>query len=136
MLSKNTRLWLGLIAITSLLSLASSCSKGGDEDNTSGTDKAGKTYTAKGNEGTISGVVSYNGTATEGKKIDTSADPACTSKSPDLRTEDWAVKDGKLANAYVYIKDGTLTDNSKMGDYGTWPNMPTSATLDQNGCHY
>ena len=32
MLSKNARLWLGLIAIVSLLSLASSCSKGGDDE--------------------------------------------------------------------------------------------------------
>ncbi|HEX3143157.1 MAG TPA: hypothetical protein VHQ64_04245, partial [Pyrinomonadaceae bacterium] len=79
MLSKNARLWLGLIAITSLLSLASSCSKGGGDeanDNTGTTEGAGKTYTAKNNEGTISGVVSYNGTAPENKKIDTSADSA------------------------------------------------------------
>jgi hypothetical protein len=138
MLSKNARLWLGLIAMISLLSLASSCSKGGgDEANdNSGPSDAGKTYTAKNNEGTISGVVSYNGAAPENKKIDTSADSVCTSKSPDLKTEEWVVKDGKLANTYVYIKDGTLADGSKIGDYGKWPNMPASATLDQNGCHY
>jgi len=139
MLSKNARLWLGLIAMISLLSLASAChNSGGDEanDNTGPTEGAGKTYTAKNNEGTISGVVSYNGTAPENKKIDTSADSACTSKSPDLKTEEWVVADGKIANAYVYIKDGTLADGSKIGDYGKWPNMPASATLDQNGCHY
>ncbi len=72
---------------------------------------------AKGNEGTISGTVSYTGAAPEAKKIDTSADAACTSKSPNLTTEDWVVKDGKLANTYVYIKDGTLADGSKIGDY-------------------
>src|ERR1041385_6080240 len=135
MLSKNTKLWLGLIAVISLLSLASSCSKGGGEEENAG-DTGGKPYTAKGNEGSISGVVSYNGAAPEAKKIDTSADSACTSKSPNLTTEDWVVKDGKLANSYVYIKDGTLADGSKIGDYGTWPNMPASAALDQNGCHY
>jgi len=137
MLSKNARLWLGLIAVISLLSLASSCSKGGGDDvENPTTEGGGKTYTAKNNEGTISGVVSYNGTAPENKKIDTSADSACTSKSPDLKTEEWVVKDGKLGNTYVYIKDGTLADGSKIGDYGKWPNMPASATLDQNGCHY
>src|SRR6266545_4249455 len=98
MLSKNTKLWVGLIALISLLSVASSCSKsGGGEDENAG-DTGGKAYTAKGNEGTISGVVSYNGAAPEAKKIDTSADAACTSKSPNLTTEEWAVKDSKVAN--------------------------------------
>src|SRR5437868_13797210 len=132
MLSKNTRLWVGLIALISLLSLASSCTPkegGGDEQ------PEGKTYTAKGNEGTISGVVSYAGAAPEAKKIDTSADSVCTSKSPNLTTEDWVVKDGKLANTYVYIKDGTLADNSKIGDY-SFPTPTAAVTLDQNGCHY
>ena len=136
MLSKHARLWLGLIAIVSLLSLASSCSKRGEEEAETGTESAGKAYTAKGNEGTISGVVSYTGTAPEPKKIDTAADAACTSKSPNLVTEEWMVKDGKVANTYVYIKEGTLTDNSKISAYSTFPNMPSSATLDQNGCHY
>src|SRR5437868_5972246 len=134
MLSKNTRLWLGLIALISLLSLASSCSKGGGDEESTG-DTGGKAYTAKGNEGSISGVVSYTGAAPEAKKIDTSADSVCTSKSPNLTTEDWVVKDGKLANTYVYIKDGTLADNSKIGDY-SFPTPTAAVTLDQNGCHY
>src|ERR1043166_2502270 len=137
MLSKNARLWLGLIAMISLLSLASSCKNTetveDNNDNTGG--GAGKAYTAKGNEGTISGVVSYNGAAPEAKKIDTSADPACTSKSPDLKTEEWVIKDGKLANTFVYIKDGTLADGSKISTY-TFPTPTTPAELDQNGCHY
>jgi len=132
MLSKNAKLWLGLIAVISLLSLASSC-KPSTEEPPEPTEKA---YKSKGNEGTISGVVSYTGAAPEAKKIDTSADSQCTAKSPNLTTEEWVVKDGKLANTFVYIKDGTLADNTKVGDYSTWPNMPASATLDQNGCHY
>src|SRR2546430_927127 len=135
MLSKKAGLWLGLILAISLLSLASSCKPSTEEPPEGGTD-TGKTYKATGKEGTTSGVVAYNGAAPEAKKIDTSADAACTSKSPNLTTEDWVIKDGKLANAYVYIKDGTLADGSKVGDYATWPNMPSSATLDQNGCHY
>ena len=86
MLSKHAKLWLGLIAIVSLMSLASSCGKkeveGGEEPTTEG-----KTYTAKGNEGTISGVITYTGAVPEAKKIDTAADPACTSKNPNLLTE-------------------------------------------------
>jgi plastocyanin len=136
MFSKRARIWLGLIAALSLLSLASSCTKtpeGGGEG--PGTDSTGKAYTSKGDEGTITGKVAYTGAAPEGKKIDTSADAACTAASPNLMTEDWAVKDGKLANTYVYIKSGTLADGSKVTDY-TFPASTTPATLDQNGCHY
>jgi hypothetical protein len=136
MFSKRARIWLGLLAALSLLSLASSCTKtpeGGGEG--PGTDK-GKAYTSKGDEGTVTGKVAYTGAAPEPKKIDTSADAACTAKSPNLTAEEWVVKDGKVANTYVYIKSGTLADGTKVGDYSTWPNMPTGATLDQNGCHY
>src|SRR6266852_1757019 len=135
MFSKRARLWLGLIAAASLLSLASSCSPktetpGGDETSTSTAPPA-----SKGNEGTITGKISFTGAAPEAKKIDTSADAVCTSKSPNLMTEDWAVKDAKLANTFVYIKDGPLADNSKIGDYSfTAPSSPV--VLDQNGCHY
>src|SRR5712691_10014966 len=118
MFSKRARLWLGLIVASSLLSLASSCGGGSNtntNDNTGG--PSGKPYVATGNEGTISGKISYTGAAPEAKKIDTSADAACTSKSPNLMTEDWAVKDGKLANTFVYIKDGTVDGAKKIGDY-------------------
>jgi plastocyanin len=136
MFSKSARIWLGLIVALGLLSLASSC--GGNktaEDNGNTGDKTGKAYTSKGDEGSITGKVSYTGAAPEAKKIDTSADAACTSKSPNLTTEDWVIKDGKLANTYVYIKDGTLADGSKIGDY-TFDTPSAAATLDQNGCHY
>ena len=136
MFSKRARLWLGLIAALGLLSLGSSCGEGsktGDTD--TGGDGKGKAYASKGDEGTITGKVSYTGAVPEAKKIDTSADAACTSKSPNLTTEEWVVKDGKLANTYVYIKDGTLADGSKISDYSF--DTPTAAvTLDQNGCHY
>lgn len=135
MLSKHAKLWLGLIAVVSLMSLASSCGKKAEVEE-EGTTTEGKTYAAKGNEGTISGVITYTGAAPEAKKIDTAADPACTAKNPNLLTEEWAVKDGKVANTYVYIKEGTLADGSKVSAYSTWPGMPTTATLDQNGCHY
>lgn len=135
MLSKRARLWLGLIATLSLLSLASSCSKAPEGGPETAGPETGKAYTSKGDEGAISGKISYTGAAPEAKKIDTSADAACTSKSPNLTTEDWVVKDGKLANTFVYIKDGSLADNSKVADY-TFPTPSTAAVLDQNGCHY
>jgi plastocyanin len=135
MLSKRARLWLGLILAVSLLSLASSCKPktGAGEDETP---TAGATPPpSKGDEGSITGKISYIGTAPEPKKIDTSADAACTSKSPNLSTEEWIVKDGKVANTFVYIKEGTIDGAKKVSEY-TWPAPSTPATLDQNGCHY
>src|SRR5437016_2105960 len=135
MLSKRARLWLGLIAAASLLSIASSC--GGPKTDDGGTPPTteGTSYVSTGNEGTITGKVSFTGAAPEGKKIDTSADAECTKKSPNLMTEDWAVKDGKLANTFVYIKEGTVDGAKKIGDY-TFPAPSTAVVLDQNGCHY
>ena len=83
----------------------------------------------------MSGVVSFTGTPPAPKKIDSSADPVCGQKNPNLETEDTVVKDGKLANVFVYIKDGTTTDGKKVGDF-KWETPATSVQLDQNGCHY
>jgi plastocyanin len=139
MLSKNVRLWLGLIAIISLVSLASSCGKSEEEppEGGGGTSTAGGAPPppSKGNEGTISGKITYAGTVPEAKKIDTSADSACTSKNPNLTTEEWVVKDGNMANTFVYIKEGAIDGANKLATY-VWPAPGTAATLDQNGCHY
>jgi hypothetical protein len=132
MWSKHARLWLGLIAALSLMSLASSCSK---TEETKDEGPTGTAYTSKGDEGTITGKISYNGTPPAPVKIDTSADANCTKKNPDLTSEEWAVKDGKVANTFVYIKEGTLGDGKKVGDY-TYKAATAPVTLDQNGCHY
>ena len=79
MLSKRARLWLGLIAATSLLSLASAC--GGGNTNTEGPTTEGKPLPVKGNEGTITGKISYTGAAPEPKKIDT---PKIDTGKPDV----------------------------------------------------
>lgn len=132
---KQTKVWLLLTIGLSLLVLGSAC--GGSK--APNTNEAGPTATAKApptsNLGTVTGVIAYNGTPPAPKKIDTSADPVCGQKNPNLSTEDTVVKDGKLANVFVYIKDGTATDGTKIGDYG-WSTPTTAVTLDQNGCHY
>ncbi|HEU4712788.1 MAG TPA: carboxypeptidase regulatory-like domain-containing protein [Pyrinomonadaceae bacterium] len=85
--------------------------------------------------GTISGVVAYNGTAPAPKKIDTTADPACGKANPNLTTDDTIVTDGKLANVFVYVKEGTVEGGKKIGDYA-WSTPTTAVQLDQKGCHY
>src|SRR5687768_12821238 len=114
---KQMRVCFVLTIILSLLALGSSC--GGSTTNdagpdTSSTSPTGKTYASKGDEGTVTGAIAYNGTPPAPKRIDTSADPVCGQANPNLVTEDTLVKDGKLANAFVYLKDGTTADGTKV----------------------
>jgi hypothetical protein len=139
MIMKRAQFWLAVCAMALLLLLGIACGKkaedSGENTGGGGTTTAGTKYAKSGNEGTITGKVAFNGTAPEPKKIDTSADPVCAQKNPNAATEDLVVKDGKLANAFVYIKDGTTADGKKIGDF-TFDTPTATATLDQNGCHY
>src|SRR5436190_3973769 len=133
-MKKQTKVWLVLSVALSLMALGSACgNKSGDTNAPDTNTTASKTYS--GAKGTVAGVIAYNGTPPAPKKIDTSADPVCGQKNPNLSTEEIVVKDGKLANTFVYIKDGTTTDGTKVGDY-SWPTPSSAVTLDQNGCHY
>jgi plastocyanin len=138
MFTKRMKVWFVMTMVLSLLALGSSCSKPATNEagpETAGTGTAVKSYAPKGNEGTVTGVAAFTGTPPAPKKIDTSADPVCGQKNPNLSTEDTVVKDGKLANVFVYIKDGTTADGTKIGDY-SFPAASSEAMLDQNGCHY
>ena len=134
---KQPKVWLVVTVALSLLALGSSCSKTGDDGGNRNAEPTatGKAYTSKGDEGTVTGVIAYNGTPPAPKKIDSSADPVCAQRNPNLETEDTVVKDGKLANVFVYIKDGTAADGTKLGDY-TFTTPSDAVTLDQQGCHY
>lgn len=135
MFMKQTKVWLVLTIALSLVALASAC--GGDKGGGGGTETTPTTTATKAppsDGGTVTGTVAFNGTAPAPKKIDTSADPVCGQRNPNLQTEDNAVKDGKLANVFVYIKDGAATDGTKVDGYA-WP-AASAAALDQNGCHY
>lgn len=136
-MNKQTKVWLVLAIALSLLALGSAC---GGEKPAANSNAAGGAGTAdatppSGPTGTVSGVISFAGAPPAPKKIDTSADPVCGSKNPNLTTDDTIVKDGKLANVFVYIKEGNVEGGKKIGDY-TWPTPSAAARLDQNGCHY
>lgn len=134
-MNKQTKVWLVLSIALSLLALGSACG-GGDKGvatNTSTPAEGSAPYS--GPTGSIAGVISFVGTPPAPKKIDTSADPICGQKNPNLSTDDTVVKDGKLANVFVYIKEGTADGGKKIGDY-TWSTPTTAVKLDQNGCHY
>lgn len=137
MLIKRACFWLAITMVMALLSLSLACKKEETaNDNTGGgTETKGTAYTSKGDEGTISGKVAFTGTAPEPKKIDMSQDAQCAAKNPNATTEELVVKNGKVENVFVYIKDGTTADGKKIGDF-TFPTPSSTVVLDQNGCHY
>jgi len=74
MLTRSTRSYLALALGLSLLALSSACGGKGEDDNVKKSDKApAKKYVSKGDEGTITGSVAFNGTPKPAIKIDTSA---------------------------------------------------------------
>jgi len=133
-MSKQTKVWLVLAIALSLLALGSACSKTPETTTNGGggSDTAGP-YT--GPTGSIAGVISYEGAPAAPKKIDTTADAACGKANPNLATDDTIVTDGKLANTFVYIKEGTVDAGKKIGDYA-WATPSGAIQLDQRGCHY
>ena len=75
-------------------------------------------------------VVRFAGKAPAPVKIDTTMDPACGfGGGGDVFSEQYAVKDERLANVYVYVKSGTTMTT---GGMGTLPPV----VMDQKGCVY
>src|SRR5215471_3595750 len=57
--------------------------------------------------GEITGVVSFDGVAPKNEPIKMNADPVCVKENPTAQTQEtWEVDNGKLANVFVYVKDG------------------------------
>ncbi len=79
--------------------------------------------------GEVKGVVSFEGTAPKNEPIKMNADPVCMKENTTPQTQEtYEVADGKLANVFVYVKDG-------LGNYSYDP--PTGAvTIDQKSCRY
>jgi len=86
-------------------------------------------YASKGDEGTITGKVSFDGPAPELKKIDMSQDANCAAAAGDKSADDVLVADGKLANVFVYLKGGPT-------DKFSFPTPSDPVVLDQQGCRY
>jgi plastocyanin len=134
-MNKQTRVWLVLSIALSLLAMGNACKSGTETGGGGPSPTTGAQEKWTGATGTISGVISFEGTPPAPKKIDTAADPVCGQKNPNLVTDDTVVKDGKLANVFVYVKEGTVEGGKKFADY-SWDTPATAIKLDQNGCHY
>ena len=141
MFSKRLKLWICMFAALSLLSLSAACGKGGDDDvaeedgTSSGGGPTGTPYQTAGNEGTVTGKASFTGTPPAPQSIDMNADAACAGKNPNAVAETAVIKDGKVQNVFVYVKDGTTSDGKKITSF-SFPVPSEPVTLDQNGCHY
>jgi hypothetical protein len=92
-------------------------------------------YQSSGKEGTISGTVKFVGNAPTPSKIDMNADAACVAKNPNATLETMKVKDEKLANVIVFIKEGKTRDGKNVNELG-FPNPASEIKLDQVGCVY
>ncbi|HEY0169716.1 MAG TPA: carboxypeptidase regulatory-like domain-containing protein [Pyrinomonadaceae bacterium] len=141
MQSNRARSLVALFAALCLLSLAAACSRGADdeEDAAGGGDDAGEAvaltpYKPTGQEGSVAGAVSFAGAMPAKKGISMDADPVCASANADPHAEDIVVNGDKIANVFVYIKEGTTGGKNISGLQFAPSTQP--AVLDQRGCQY
>ena len=77
---------------------------------------------------TIKGKISFEGAVPEAKKLAVDSDPLCASLHKDgLFAEDVKVKDGALANVFVWVKKGVT---------GSYPAPKEAKILSQKACRY
>lgn len=77
----------------------------------------------------VSGEIQFEGDPPAAVKIDMSQDPACDEAGQgDNLSQAFAVTGGKLANVYVYVKEGLPA--------AEYPAPAEAAVLDQKGCRY
>src|SRR5689334_5623351 len=104
----NRKLWvilLGLCAVLGLVLLSACSKKPNPEESAAPSNAAAPAATPidPATAATVSGTVSFSGTAPKAAKIDMSQDPACKGTN----TAETVVADGgKLSNVFVYVKDG------------------------------
>ncbi|MEW6213226.1 MAG: hypothetical protein AB1631_33325 [Acidobacteriota bacterium] len=116
-----------LVAAALVAFLIASCKPKKKDDGPVDTGKP--QYQSKNDEGTISGVIKFDGAPPDRKRIDMGADPNCAATPGEKLTEEVVVTDGKLANVFVYLTGGPVEQFS-------FPTPSEPVILDQRGCHY
>jgi hypothetical protein len=120
--------WVGALALA-LAATVAACGGKQESSSTSAEPPPGATKVDAATAGEVSGTVALDGTAPANDPIKMNADPVCVKENttPQFQ-ETYEVADGKLANVFVYIKDG-------LGNYVY--DAPTEpATIDQMNCRY
>lgn len=126
----NQRIWIALVACLSMFLILAGCGKKEQpaaEQKTAEQPAEQAAPIDPATAATITGAVSFEGTPPKPVKLDMSQDPACAGKGTNM-SETAVVDNGKLANVFVYVKDG-------LGNR-TFPPPTEPATLDQDGCRY
>jgi plastocyanin len=125
-----------LLALVAIASLAVACGGGKQEATSTASDSgpSGGTPAAPtkavdtANGGTVTGAVTYAGPDTD-TPIAMNADPVCAGLHKEaVDTQKVVVKDGKLANVFVYVKSGL--------EGKSFPAPTAKAEIDQQGCLY
>ncbi len=126
--SLTTKRFFAVLCI-STLPLGAGCKKDTASGNAPGTaPKATYAQINYDTSGTISGTIKFAKKAPPRIEIDMAQDPACSLSADANYSEQYMVKDGKLQNVFVYVKDG-------LGNR-IYPAPSTSVQLDQKGCRY
>ena len=87
------------------------------------------TYRSTGLEGKLHGRILFDGDPPIRKRIDMSGDRNCSEMTKSPRTEDFIVADGRISNAFVYVKSSDLAKFAF--------EIPTAnAVLDQQRCQF
>jgi plastocyanin len=121
------RIFLSATLITLSLTMLAGCSKSQPAtEQPAAAPKAATITIDPATSGTVGGVVSFKGQPPKMKPLDMTADPGCpTGPQP---AEVVVANAGKLANVFVYVKEGLPQGNFAV------PTEPV--VLDQKGCRY
>jgi plastocyanin len=114
---------IALILATALLV---SCSKSTQNSHETAAKSLPKAQIDPNTAAKITGTVTFSGPTPAPQKIDMSMDPSCSAK--DTAYAPIQVSDGRLADAFVYIKSGLPE--------AQYDPPGTEAVLDQSGCRY
>jgi plastocyanin len=125
----NRKLWIALLGLCTVLGLVllTACSKKTEESAapSSAAPAPAATPIDPATAASVSGTVTLDGAAPKAAKIDMSQDPACKGMN---MAESVVADGGKLANVFVYVKDG-------LGNR-TFDVPKDPVVLDQSGCKY
>lgn len=114
-----------LIAVCVCLCLFAACNKKTASEQSSPAPSGPPAVIDPATAATVSGTVHFEGTAPDNPPIDMSNDPTCKG---DNKAETVVAKDGKLANVFVYVKEG-------LGNQ-TFAAPAVPVAVDQDGCRY
>jgi hypothetical protein len=120
-----------LCAALSLLLLIGGCGKKEEVEKPAPTTGGGGggEYNPSMATATLTGKALFTGQVPEPTKIQMSAEPGCQQQHPTpVFTEEVVVKDGKLQNVFVYVKEGA--------EKWTFNPPAEPVTIDQQGCLY